>query len=175
MRLIGSRLARYAAIGTLLCGLPCTFGCPPPSDADAGFIGDAGPPELSVGTGEEAFAPLMNGDVLELIHGPQGGWHVVVSARMSGVELDGARLIIEVRSGEAGSEETVLARISLALLARRLDRDGPSYLKLDNLLIFDVASPSEIADREVIVRARLEVGELVLRDERTVTVVDRLP
>jgi len=165
MRLPGPRLASTA----LICVLISTAGCPPPSDPDAGFIGDAGPPELSLGTGESTFVPLMNGDEVELIHGPQGGWHVVVSARMSGVDPDGAVLVIEVLSGEE-----ILARVSIALLARRLDRDGPSYFKLNNLLIFDVAGPDEIADREVTLRARWE-GDVVLSDERTIRVVDQLP
>jgi hypothetical protein len=168
MRLIGPRLARVALIGALLC----TVGCPPPDDPDVGFIGDAGPPELEVGTGDGAFVALSNGDSLELIHGPQGGWHVIVSARMSGVELDGAQLVIEVIAGD-GAE--VLARVSLALLERRLDREGPSYFKLNNFLIFDVAGPSEIADRDVVIRARLEAGGLVLEDERSATVIDALP
>lgn len=168
MRLIGPSLARAALIGALTS----LVGCPPPSEPDAGFVGDAGPPSLSVGTGESTFVPLVEGDALELVHGPQGGWHVIVSARMSGLEVDGAALVIEVL---AAAGEDVLARVSLSLLARRLERDGPSYLKLDNFLIFDVSGPSEIADRQVVVRARLEAGGIVLTDERTVTVVDRSP
>ncbi len=162
VRLIGP--ARSLVLVAVLCA-----GCPPPDDE---FTGDAGPPELSVGTGETMFEPVMNGDELELVFGPQGGWHVIVSSRMSGVDPDGATLRVEVIDAES---DEVLAQISLALLARRLDRSGPSWFKLNDFLIFDIAGPSEVIDRDVIVRAHLTAGDIALTDERAVTIVDREP
>ncbi len=38
-------------------------------------------PRVDVGTGLEAFEPLSHGDPLEMVHGAQGGWHLLVSAR----------------------------------------------------------------------------------------------
>ncbi|MBX2798672.1 MAG: hypothetical protein KTR31_13405 [Myxococcales bacterium] len=35
---------------------------------------------LAVGTGSTGFHPLGSGDPLQMVHGPQGGWHVDLSA-----------------------------------------------------------------------------------------------
>ena len=37
-------------------------------------------PRLEVGTGERSFIPLEDGDDLEIVHGPQGGWHLLAAA-----------------------------------------------------------------------------------------------
>lgn len=48
---------------------------------------DAGPaPEVELGTGTTEFEPLTDGQELEVIRGPQGGFHFHVHARMSGIE-----------------------------------------------------------------------------------------
>jgi hypothetical protein len=49
---------------------------------------DAGPvaaPELQLGTGKDSFEPLAEGQTVELIHGPQGGWHIWGSLRARGL------------------------------------------------------------------------------------------
>lgn len=36
------------------------------------------------GTGTDAFDPLEDGDTIEIVHGPQGGWHIEVGGRVFG-------------------------------------------------------------------------------------------
>lgn len=38
---------------------------------------------VEVGTGEDTFTPLADGDPLTMVHGPQGGWHLLASARVT--------------------------------------------------------------------------------------------
>ncbi len=38
-------------------------------------------PVLSVGTGEREFSAISNGDPITMVHGPQGGWHMLGSAQ----------------------------------------------------------------------------------------------
>lgn len=42
-------------------------------------------PTLSLGTGQFAYEPLLEGDRIVLTNGPQGGWHLWTSARLTGV------------------------------------------------------------------------------------------
>jgi hypothetical protein len=42
-------------------------------------------PTLALGTGEFAFEPLLDGDRIMLTNGPQGGWHLWTSGRLTGV------------------------------------------------------------------------------------------
>jgi hypothetical protein len=55
------------------------LGCPndPDDPADAG---------VTLGTGTTEFEPLGEGDSLEVVAGPQGGFHFHVHARMSGLD-----------------------------------------------------------------------------------------
>jgi len=49
-----------------------------------GSCGDdasAGPPRVEIGTGDVAFLPLVDGDDLFIVEGPQGGFHLVGSLR----------------------------------------------------------------------------------------------
>lgn len=79
------RLLRCAALALLLAG------CGEDGDGgtDAGSAGfDAGDatPTIELGTGETAFAPLTDGQDLEYIRGPQNGFHVFGSVRVTGVD-----------------------------------------------------------------------------------------
>ena len=40
------------------------------------------PPEVDVGTGNDTFEPLTAGDPVVMVHGPQGGWHMLGSVRV---------------------------------------------------------------------------------------------
>jgi hypothetical protein len=46
----------------------------------------ATPPEVVLGTGEVAFEPIADGDVIQVVFGPQGGYHLVGSLVARGVE-----------------------------------------------------------------------------------------
>lgn len=54
------------------------LGCPPAEDP-------CGEPTVEIGTGWERYEPLTPGDDLVMVHGPQGGWHLLVSARVTGL------------------------------------------------------------------------------------------
>lgn len=41
------------------------------------------PATVAVGTGSMAYEPLQDGDPATIVHGPQGGWHVLASGRIA--------------------------------------------------------------------------------------------
>jgi hypothetical protein len=47
---------------------------------------DLGPPTATLGSGDTAFEPLDDGDSIFVIQGPQGGFHVLGSVLVSGIE-----------------------------------------------------------------------------------------
>lgn len=47
---------------------------------------DAGPPTAELGTGELSFEPIDPGADLFVIHGPQGGYHLIGAMRASGID-----------------------------------------------------------------------------------------
>ncbi len=50
---------------------------------------------LELGTGTARFSPVADGDELPMIRGAQGGWHVWVSVRIEGMDVDLASLTLE--------------------------------------------------------------------------------
>ena len=48
--------------------------------------GEAGAPEAKLGTGEWEWSELSDGDEIPVIQGPQGGFHLLGSVRVRGIE-----------------------------------------------------------------------------------------
>lgn len=77
----------------LLCALAACSEAPPGAaspDGDSGRVEAAegcttGPASVELGTGEDAFVALEDGDEVEVINGPQGGQHMLASVRTSGM------------------------------------------------------------------------------------------
>jgi hypothetical protein len=75
------------AVALVLAGCPGDGG--PRTGADSGP--EPGGGEAEIGTGMFAFAPLVDGERLDLVSGPQGGFHFIVHARMRGLVPGDAR------------------------------------------------------------------------------------
>lgn len=105
---LGSPLLRHsAALLLAVLGAGCT-GAPKPADdsaagadggtegsADGGVdgAGDGGPVDpcgeaavVEVGTGAAAFEPFGQPPTAVMVHGPQGGWHMLGSLRVTGLQ-----------------------------------------------------------------------------------------
>ena len=75
------------------CHGPQDSGAHTDTDTDSGAhtppVGDIDPDcavqpaTLLVGQGADAYEPLADGDSATLVHGPQGGWHVLAAARVA--------------------------------------------------------------------------------------------
>ena len=76
---------RGSSCGLLVAIASC--GAPSPDPGTAGGRSDSGTSPtgcfaneaaIDVGTGATAFEPLAEGDPVVMVHGPQGGWHLLV-------------------------------------------------------------------------------------------------
>jgi len=169
-------LALRAALGVGACLVAALTGCPPPSSP----MPDIGPPLigpdgallwLEVGTGSDRFVPLASGAELELVHGSQGGWHVELAVRMTGSDPEGSILRLQVLD-EGG---VLVAETPIAIISRRLVREGWTWLRTGDIVILSMPDPPAVLDHDVTVRAVLEIGgAIVAADQRAVHIVDRL-
>lgn len=151
--------------------------CSPARIDDAGLAVDGAidapsAPSLELGTGLEAFVPIPDeGAELELVHGPQGGWHVHLSLRTRGFAPTG--LIYEITRLSDGELVCMLA-----LGVREgtfVERDG-ALERVGDFAIFSISSAEEIVGEDVLVRASLYDAERTsVTDEVHARVVDLVP
>lgn len=75
------------------------------SEAAAPVIPDA--PRLELGTGTARFTRVEDGDVLPMVHGAQGGWHVWVAVRAEGMDVELSSLRLELQPADESGEPVV--------------------------------------------------------------------
>lgn len=146
----------------------------------AGLLACVGPPSggtpavpaIQLGTGATSFQALENGSSLEVISGPQGGWHLNVAARISGMEPEGIQLSYEVR--RPGGSTPINFR-SVSTLSRRsvVETQPGVFDKLGDRAVLNIGAPTDVAnqDLEVRVQALASDGQGAT-GVRTVRVVD---
>ncbi len=173
-----SRLALLAA--ALVVGCPTM-----PAHTPTHFGPDGATSFVELGTGETSYAPLIDGGTIELVHGPQGAYHVPVTCRIFGLDPEG-RIVHYVAETPEG---VVLGESSLALMTRRLTADEGGYLRVGDRVIFDITGPSDVVGHTIVLRLALEdpmildggasdggVTRTALASAvHTVTIVDDLP
>lgn len=147
-------------------------GDPGTAGGDAGLGADAGPPagRVELGTGRTTFVPIPeSGAALELVAGPQGGWHVDVTARLYEFEIAGLLLTYEiVRDGEIISMPR-----QFVLREAIVVREGDHWLRVGDFVPFDIEMPSEVVGDTVTVRVVAQPAEGGPDDdERVVRIVD---
>ena len=121
--------------GALLLLAACTGQPDPPDDRPPGDTDDTLPsesggtgtpptcaPGLILGTGELQFEPLNGGDSAEITYGPQGGWHVWTSARVTGT-TPALRILAELTDLETGVQLAGVSPLDIATLGMA-DWDG---------------------------------------------------
>lgn len=113
--------------------------------ADPCLPGDE--PTLAIGTGEYAYEPLPDDRRLELIHGPQGGYHVIISLEATFIDASST-----TEAELSGTIDGVELAHTLPFLTFRCDRVNGAQYAWGSLLIWD-AQPEDLHGREATVNA----------------------
>ncbi len=116
-------------------------GCLPPG-------GGGGQGELEIGTGEWAFVEVQDRGTVELVYGPQGGWHVWVSLQAE--RLDPRRVEMELTTEIAGMPES--RERSIVYVDLQPEQDG-SFVRYGWPAI--LSRPECAEGRELIVEVQL--------------------
>lgn len=122
------------------------FACTPSVDDTSEALCTDSSPSLIVGTGEREFESLDEGEEVIMVHGPQGGWHMLGSIQLFNtfpiVEIDFT--ITDVESGIVVSSNYY--RVGL-LMEDECDGFYPGmygYINVQDLAQGDLDTPPEL-------------------------------
>lgn len=171
-----SALRSLGLLGATLVAATLLAACDGTTQVDAGDI-DAPPiePSIAIGTGEIEFVPITDGQNLQFVQGPQGGYHFLASMRVTGVDPGDRRNRDDPRNPTT-EFRAYLGDQRVDLMASRyvqgLDASpglSDTYEMVGRLLILDITDPAQLRGMDT----RLEVtvtdaDGVTLTDSRTV-------
>lgn len=130
--------------------------------------GPSAEPSFQIGTGEASFQALdPNDPTLELVYGPQGGWHVVLAFEAEGFEIDGISSVDAI--GVIDGEEVAITNGSWITF----DCDDGVQRAWNTFLVFQVADPTPLHRAELSIWAQItDPRDVTAESEVVVTVVD---
>ncbi len=162
-------------VGTVLAALAAGCGGVAASSTDAGpppvEVAVTGPPRIELGAGTTRHEPLAEGAAVELVLGPQGGWHIDLTVRGVNLPPEGVTLRYEVRDDTRPSPWNF--PVTASLNGRRVVADAEGWVRVGDRAVFDIRAAGEVVGRRLRVTVRAERGGVaVAEDSRTLTVVD---
>jgi hypothetical protein len=174
--------------GLVACGetKPVVTDTANPDDTGVEPACDPDDPWIEVGTGSAQFESLADGDPVTMVHGPQGGWHMLGSVRVhnmttiveiaftvkveaSGVQVGGGSLYVQLVAEDecVGYFPGMYAYLNVTELVDG-DRDTPPELLAYEPVVMDAVVTGQdgtVASGEVRVIATPDPSDLA--DERS--------
>lgn len=103
-------------------------------------------PDLIIGSGEQSFEPLTEDDLVTMVHGPQGGWHILGS-----LYFENLKQIVEIDFEVYDLDSGVRIVNNYYRVAMLLDGDCSGYyvgmygyLNVNELVDGEIDTPPEI-------------------------------
>ncbi|MCB9792457.1 MAG: hypothetical protein H6741_06980 [Alphaproteobacteria bacterium] len=133
-------------------------------------------PALELGTGEIEWAPLVDGQDLNVIQGPQGGFHVLASVRVGGVEAgDGDDLgsplnpTVVFSAIHDGEDITLTGEYTQGLDEIVGDVEGFTHELIGRFLILDIPADDVLDGETLEMHVRFsDVNGVTLEDQTSV-------
>ncbi len=143
------------------------------------LLAACGSPKIEIGTGEIAFQALEEGGTIEVVKGPQGGYHIVSSVRVAGIApgdsedlANPSNPIITFSVDNAGVELAPISRFQQGLEPASTRDGGFTHEMLGRFAVLDIATPEEVVGATVEFTVTVEdASGTVLTDSRTLEVV----
>ncbi len=113
-------------------------------------------PMIDLGTGEYSFEPLSDGDEIDIIYGPQGGFHLLGSARIAEIEagehknLNNPRNPTTLFEAEIGGEQLVMSPSFTQGYEPFATEGGWTHQTVGRLAILDISDDDYLAGKEVV-------------------------
>ena len=133
------------------------------------------PPTAVLGSGENSFAPIADGGIARVIRGPQGGYHLIGSVRVTGIvpgdpddlaSSDNPNTVFSVWSGNQRIDQ------SGANFTQGLDPiGGGTFEMVGRIVILNIQTDADIDGQTLrFVVEVTDVDGVVVSDERNVVI-----
>lgn len=136
-----------------------------PLESDGVF----GEPWVTIGAGALSWSPLAQGDAIELVAGPQGGWHLDVSVWFGGFGPGGIQLTYE-------AVDTAANRVSFVTQAELFETSvipaEEGWYRLGDRIVLDIDDTDEVVGADLILRVTAGLEDQTWSDELRVEVAD---
>jgi hypothetical protein len=131
----------------------------------AGCSAAVGEGVAELGTGEAEFEPLTDGQIVPIIHGAQGGYHVWLSAQVLGLDARRVSMSIETQRAD-GTLPVETSHVTVALTPSTTTEGMREMVGWPAIL----ANPDGVhgAPLRVTIRFADPVSGVVASDERTI-------
>ncbi|MCO4774278.1 MAG: DUF4876 domain-containing protein [Deltaproteobacteria bacterium] len=136
-----------------------------PSGSDEVF----GDPWVELGTGPSTWSPLAESDPVELVAGPQGGFHIDAAVWFGGFGPGGVVLVYEAVDTDA---ERVSFVTQAVLFEQNVLAADEGWYRVGDRIVLDIDDAQEVVGAELILRVTAALGDATWSDERRVVVVD---
>ncbi len=162
-----SRSLLTAVLLLSLCGCDASG-----TDRSACFVDE---PVLSIGTGDEEWVELAEGDPVTMAHGPQGGWHILGSAR-----VDNTDQVVSIDYSVAVESTGEVVADNSYRVALVLDEECSgyfpgmyAYLHVEDIAQGEEDTPPELlADQDLVLRMEVvDTAERSIAGDLTVVAV----
>lgn len=149
-------------------------------DVPAGSEGIGGSPlpteplELELGAGRTEFVELSEDTpTLEIVSGPQGGWHLEVTLQLT--HYDGAPLVLDYQARTLDGRSLGFPAEYAVDADRLLEEEGGRFLRVGDRVILDVTGPEVVEGLEVRVICRASRnGQTLAETERSLQLLDEV-
>jgi hypothetical protein len=111
------------------------------------------PPRVEIGTGEVEFRPLLEMDPVVMVHGPQGGWHMLGSVRVHSVDhiIEVQYTIHDELSGVRVSNNIYRVAVVQDRICSGFYPGMYGYLDVVELVSVELDTPPELIDGHTLI------------------------
>jgi hypothetical protein len=179
--LVNLRGLALIAAGLLVAS--CLAPAPRDATVDSDAADDANPPgvTVAVGTGQSDFVDLPpTGGTIEIVYGPQGGYHVWGRARFRGFapDVDVAFQVTQLDDGRILHSPLPLHRwVENGVLRGLVDLGGGEFMTNAEQVVLNIACSTDLVGRHILLELWVteRASGRVAYDHRDVRVVDNDP
>ena len=149
------------------------LGCEGGDPQDSGETTADEPLELELGAGRTEFVELPEDAALEIVSGPQGGWHLELTLQLR--DYDRQPLVLDYQARDMNDQPLGFPASYAVKVEQLVELDDARFVRVGDRVVLDVASPEQLRGLEVQVTCSASRdGQELASTQRTLRLVDEV-